>query len=294
MVTACGEWHPSVVMETDDERIVNHLFGFRDWANNNMNTRSAVRPGSDAESDAKLAGSGWVVPSGIVEGLINSTTDHLLAWFDKCVTQDEPPEVRLSAYADYTLLRPPIECLANLVWMLAPDGPKERVSRSLRFANIELQHGKKLIAALLAAGTPDAGLARTFASAEPFLITAAEAAGLDPARVLGTRIVDETSILRSIGPQVGGPTFEALAHWARASAHAHSQILTVLTLSDRSRRSDPHGPYLYSEVNSRALADSCELLLKLLNVAVDLLNRRGYERLRTAEPHMRLRPGNTP
>ncbi|MCU1412440.1 MAG: hypothetical protein JWR04_3147 [Rhodoglobus sp.] len=286
--------HPfGVAQLTDDDRLVQHIFALERWARHIQRTRSVVRESSDAEADITLAGGGWMVPAGIIEGLINSAVDHMLAWHDKCITQDDPPEVRLSAYADYTLLRPAIESLANVVWMVSPDESRERVLRSLKFTNIELQHGKKLVAALAAAGTPDVEMGMLFERAEPRLIAAATAAGLDPDAVLSARrIVDETKILRTIGALVGGPTYETLKHWARASAHAHSQVLTTLLLATRETRSDDHGEYLYAEVDTALLADTCALLLQLMNVAVDFLNRRGYERVGTTQPNSAERPGN--
>jgi hypothetical protein len=264
---------------TDDQRVVQSLHAFERWAESNEGTRMLIAPGSAAAIDLAMAGGDRIVPSGIIEMLINSTTDHLLAWRDKSLSADDPPVIRLSAYADFTLLRPPIEALANVVWVLSPEDPRERISRSLRYINIELQHGKKLVSDLSAAGTPDEELADTFARSEPRLRDAAAAAGLNADQLLSVRTIDQSRILRSIGTVVGGSTYQVLLHWARASAHAHSQVLTTLTLADRAPRRDAGGPYLYSEVSSASLADSCDLLMRLMNVAVGLLDERGFRRV---------------
>lgn len=263
----------------DDQRVVQYLHAFRRWADGNDGTRMSAPDGSAAAGDEALAGGLRIVPTGIIEALVNSATDHLLAWCDKAFSSDDPPIVRLSVYADFTLLRPPIEALANVVWILSPEDSRERVARSLKFANIELQHGKKLTRELEAAGTPDVDLSRTFQRSEPQLRSAASAAGLDPDRILSTQIIEQSRILRTIGSLVGGPTYQVLLHWARASAHSHSQVLTTLTMADRTTRADRTGPYVYAEVSSAALADSCDLLMRLMNVAVDLLNQRGLRRL---------------
>ena len=254
------------------------LDAYERWASDNQATRSIVARGSDAESDNLLAGGGGIAPVGIVESQINSATDHLLAWHDKCVVPGPPPSIRLSSYADYTLLRPPIEALANVVWILSPDDPVERIARSLKLANVELQHAKKLVRDLEAAGTPDPELARTFERAEPHLRAAASAAGLDPERILASRPIDQTKILRTVGAEVGGSTHETLLHWARASAHSHRQLLTALTMAERTTRADGSGPYIYAEVSTRALAVTCDLVLRRINVASNRLNRRGYTR----------------
>lgn len=258
-----------------------YLETFQRWAANNQSTRSIVAHGSDASGDNALSGGGGIVPVGIVESQINSATDHLLAWYDKCVQAGETgelPTIRLSAYADYTLLRPPIEALANVIWMLSPDDARTRVERALKLANVELQHGKKLMRDLDAASTPDTDLARTFERAEPTLRAAASAAGLEPDQVLSARIIDQSKILRTIGGVVGGSTYDTLRHWARASAHSHSQVLTSLTLAERTTRTDASGPFIYAEVSSAALAETCDLLFRLINVASRLLNERGYTR----------------
>jgi hypothetical protein len=268
---------------TDDDLIAQHVHAFGRWADNNIRSRSVLAPGSAAEADDRLAGGAGIVTSGIVEGLINSATDHLLSWRDKCFDSRAPNVVRLSAYADYTLLRSPIESLANLLWILQPETSLGRVTRTLRLINIELQHGKKLIRDLAAAGTPDPVLSRSFAAAEPRLIAAAIAAGIDADTVLGPRVIEQSKILRSIGSLLGGPTHDALVHWARGSAHAHSQTITALTLAHRTVMVDETGPFLYAELDSRSLRESCDLLLRLCDVTVQYLNRRGYTRLHDSD-----------
>jgi hypothetical protein len=274
-----------------NQPIVALAYEGKGWAEHVRASAHAIKPGSDAEADRALAGGGGIIPTGAIEALCGSVSDHLLAWNDKVLDGADPPLVRLSFYADFTLLRPVLEALAWLIWCLAPEESKERVRRAIEFENVELEYGRRLATQLASAGTPERGLSDTYSRLEKVLVDAAKSAGLDPDKLLG-KSRDVSAILRAVGSVVPGPTLETLRWWALASAHAHTQLVTVLFHAELSHRKHPAGPYIYAEVDTTVLAGLCAHITKTLNVAVGLLNRRGYA-LVPDEPHVRVLPNTT-
>ncbi len=57
--------------------------------------------------------------------------------------------------ADYTRLRPCLEALTEIIWILDGDTAAARISRSLDIAKVEYRHGIAGSSALKKTGTPD-------------------------------------------------------------------------------------------------------------------------------------------
>ena len=70
--------------------------------------------------------------------------------------------------------------------------------------------------------------------------------------------------------------------------------MTVLTHAQRTQGDGPHGDWTYAEASSENLAALVKFIGKLLNVLVDLLNRRGFVLDRSLSPHPNRTDGQGP
>ncbi len=86
-----------------------------------------------AEEDQALAGN-IVIPHAIVSGLVLTAADHVSAWAELAASPEENV-LLLHMQADYTLFRPVLEGLAELIWILdgtdssSPQGARDRPHR---------------------------------------------------------------------------------------------------------------------------------------------------------------------
>lgn len=241
-----------------------------------------VREGSEADGDRERAAS-RLVPVSLVDNYVASVADHLLAWAQKAGHGADEPILRLSLYSDYTLLRPVLESLAAAIWILGPDDRDQRVKHAVVLANVERAKGQKYVQDLAAAGTPDGDLKGSIAALDRDLRAVCARMELDAERLLGGAL-DPSSLTRKASQYVPGPTLDLFRHWAICSAHAHAQMMTVLTRASRTEGNGPRGDWTYAEADSENLEEVVRFIGMLLNILVDLLNRRGFVLDRSTPP----------
>jgi len=248
---------------------------FANWLHDNPNR--SVLPESNAASDIALTGTD-IVPKGIIEGLLGSVSDHLDAWVNLVDRGGDDPVMQLHLFADFTMLRPVVEALASIVWVLGDERQELRIRRALLIGNAELRHTQRFLDALNAAGLSDDALAYSSTNLEELLVEAAESAGLAPTKALPAQPTDPTAIVRGAGQYVRGPSLDTFRHWALCSSHAHGQIVGVLTHASRTIGASADGSlYSHAEVDTRHLAETLRFIGdKLLPTAVNLLNKRGF------------------
>lgn len=248
---------------------------FSKWVQENPNR--SVKPGSDIDSDIHLTGTD-IVPKGIVEGLLGSVEDHLNAWVDLVEQGVDEPQIELHLFADFTLLRPIIEALASIVWILGDERQDLRVKRALLVANAEVRQLQGYLKALDEDGLKDDALSRSGEQYEKLLIDAATQAGLSLATALPGRATGPTSIVKGAGHYVPGARLDTFQHWALSSANVHGQIVGVLTKASRTIGTYSDGTlYSHAVVDTVHLANTLLFLAdRLLPTAVSLLNKRGF------------------
>lgn len=216
---------------------------------------------SDLDMDHDLAQS-LVVPVLVVNGLANSVGDHLDAWVTKS------HDGHTGVFADFTLFRPVVESLAAIIWILGAAESKDRISRTIQFVNIELRKGQHLVRDLQKAGSPDQPMQNIFKELEDSLLQACENVGLDHTKCMPERPLDPSKLTKKAAQYVPGPTLDTYKFWALCSAHAHSQMFTVLTKANAHRHNRSDG-------NLYNLYELFDFVVKLLGIAVGLLERRG-------------------
>lgn len=249
--------------------------GFRDFAAAIKSGVPTVRKGSMAEEDQALSGN-IVIPHAIVSGLVLTVADHVSAWAELAASP-EKDVLLLHMQADYTLFRPVLEGLVEVIWILDGTDSPSRARRALEIARIEYKHGLKLTNALRKARTPDDKTEQGIAALGRFLRTTASNLGYDPEDVLSAPLIDPSSITRKIANRVPGPTLQTFNYWAITSAHAHGQFITTLRHAIETPPSTPQmGGALY-EPDEELIADLIKFIGKLLEIAVNLLNEQGYE-----------------
>ncbi|MGO4785516.1 hypothetical protein [Cryobacterium sp. W22_MBD10_FK3] len=216
---------------------------------------------SDLDMDHDLARS-VVVPVLVVNGLANSVGDHLDAWVTKS------HDGHTGVFADFTLFRPVVESLAAIIWILGAAESKDRISRTIQFVNIELRKGKRLVSDLQKAGGPDQPMQNIFNELEDSLLQACENVGLEHSTCMPERPLDPSKLTKKAAQYVPGPTLDTYKFWALCSAHAHSQMFTVLSKANVHRHNRPDG-------NLYNLYELFDFVAKLLGIAVGLLEKRG-------------------
>ena len=249
--------------------------GFRDFAATVKAGVPVARPGSVAEEDQRLAGN-VIVPHGIVVGLVGAVADHLSAWAELA---DSPKhgELLLHLQADYTLFRPVLEGLVEVIWILDGTDSSTRIRRALEIARIEYMHGLKLTSALNKAGTPDEKTSQGIAALGRIIRSTADALGEDASSFASAPLIDPSAITKKIAQRVPGSTLRTYRYWAITSAHAHGQLITTLRYAVETQLPAPHESGALFEPDEGLLAELIEFIVELLAIAVELLNAQGYE-----------------
>ena len=265
---------------SEEEELARSLFGLRDWAIAMSETRqiSPVAPSSGA-TDGPLSGHP-VVPYGIVEGLMNTAVDHALTLTDACIRPpaagETLPTISLTG-ADFSILRPVVEALGWIIWILSGTTPEDRLTRCLGNLLIEQKHMDDLAAELAKAGQRDETLTKAAAGMRQLTEKVCANAGLDAERIERKKKTS-SSVMRSVASTIPGDSHRALRSYALASAHSHGQVATMLMNSVRSRRVDDYGSYIYAEPDTGLLLQVTRLILDLNKVAAGLFNAQGYSR----------------
>lgn len=265
--------------EEDAESILGQaLVAFRKfskWVHENPNR--SVKPGSEIERDIHFAGTD-IIPKGIVEGLLGSIADHQSAWVDLVEQGVDEPEIELHLFADFTLLRPIIEALASIVWILGDERQDLRVKRALLVANAELRQLQEYLKTLEKEGLKDSALTYSGEQYEKLLTKAATQAGLNLTTALPDRATSPTTVVKGAGHYVPGPRLDTFQHWALSSANVHGQIVGVLTKASRTISAYSDGTlYSHAVVDTVHLAKTLRFIGDhLLPTAVSLLNKRGF------------------
>ena len=246
--------------------------GFREFADAVKGGVPRAKDGSAVEQDQAVTGS-LVVPHGIVSGLMAVAADHLGAWAELA---DSPGEATLLLHsnADYTLFRPVLEALTEVIWILDGDTSEVRIERALEVAKIEYRHGLALTSSLNKAKTPDEKTSAAIAALGKLIKSSAESVGLDADEFTKAPSVDPSSLTKRIAHRVPGPTLQTLRYWAITSAHAHGQLISTLRFAVETPLES--GGALF-EPDEALLAELVEFIGTLLTVAIELLNQQGYE-----------------
>lgn len=249
--------------------------GFRDFSATVKAGVPMVRPGSAAEEDQALAGN-VIIPHSIVAGLVGAVADHLSAWAELA---DSPKgdELLLHLQADYTLFRPVLEGLVEVIWILDGSDSATRIRRALEIARIEYKHGLKLTSALNKARTPDEKTGQGIAALGRIIRSTAEAFGGDADSFVDAPLIDPSSITKKIAQRVPGPTLRTYRYWAITSAHAHGQLITTLRYAIETQLPAPEASGALFEPDEELLAELIEFIAELLGIAIDQLNTQGYE-----------------
>jgi len=249
--------------------------GFRTFAAAVKAGVPRARAGSTAEADQAAAGN-KVIPHGIVAGLVHAAADHLDAWAELV---DSPGDATLLLHvnADYTLLRPVLEALTEVIWILDGDTSEARIKRALEVAKIEYRHGLTLTAALNKAGTPDEETNAAIAALGRLIKSSAENVGLDAEMFIKDRPVDPSELTKKIAHRVSGPTLQTLRYWAITSGNAHGQLVSTLRFAVETPLQPPHKGGALFEPDEALIAEVIEFIVKLLNISIELLNEQGYE-----------------
>lgn len=234
-----------------------------------------VRAGSVADEDQRLAGN-VVIPHAIVSGLVLTVADHVGAWAELADSSPEEHQLILHMQADYTLFRPVLECLVEVIWILSGEDSTTRVDRALEIARIEYKHGQKLVKALNKARTPDEKTGQGVAALGRLIRTTATRLGRDAEEVINAPLVDPSSITKKIASRVPGPTLQTFRYWAITSAHAHGQLITTMRHAIETALPEPHASGALFEPDEELLADLIEFVGTLLEIAINLLNDQGY------------------
>lgn len=248
--------------------------GFRKFAAEVKAGVPRSKVGSTAELDQNVTGN-QVIPHGIVAGLVLAAADHLGAWAELA---DSPGEgtLLLHVNADYTLFRPVLEALTEVIWILDGDTSEARIKRALEVAKVEYRHGLALTSALNKARTPDKETSAGIAALGKLIKSSAESIGLDPTEFLEADIVDPSALTRKIAHRVPGPTLQTLRYWAITSAHAHGQLFSTLRFAVETPLEAPYEGGSLIEPDEALIAELIQFIERLLNVAIDLLNEQGY------------------
>ena len=233
------------------------------------------RAGSTAESDQRVTGS-LIIPHGIVAGLAHAAADHLGAWAE-LASSPGAGTLLLHVNADYTLFRPVLESLTEIIWILDGDTPNARIARALEIAKVEYRHGLALTSALNKAGTPDAKTSAGIAALGKVIKSSAVAIGLDGDEFLKGDLIDPSALTRKIAARVPGPTLQTLRYWAITSAHAHGQLFSTLRFAVETPLKAPHAGGALYEPDEALVAELVTFISELVRIAVDLLNEQGYE-----------------
>lgn len=217
-----------------------------------------------------------IVPHSIVAGLVGAVADHLSAWAELA---DSPKgdELLLHLQADYTLFRPVLEGLVEVIWILDGADSATRIRRALEIARIEYKHGLKLTSALNKARTPDEKTGQGIAALGRIIRSTAEAIGADADSFVNAPLIDPSSITKKIAQRVPGPTLRTYRYWAITSAHAHGQLITTLRYAIETQLPAPEASGALFEPDEELLAELIEFVAELLGIATDQLNTQGYE-----------------
>lgn len=234
--------------------------------------------GSVAGSD-QLATGNQLIPHGIVAGLMNSVADHLLAWSDKTAHPDGRT-VRLHVFSDYSLFRPVLEGLVEIIWILDGADANIRIRRSLEIAKIEYTHGVALISALNKAGTPDEKMSAGILALGRTIRLTSTKIGLDADAFIQERLIDPSSLTKKIAGRVPGPTLQTLSYWALTSAHAHGQLISAFRFAVETPLDAPHEGGALIEPDETRIADLIKFVGTLLDISITMLNEQGYQLVR--------------
>ena len=232
------------------------------------------KAGSIAESDQQLSGN-QLIPHGIVSGLTNAAADHLGAW-TQLVSSDGKDKLLLHVNADFTLFRPVIEALTEIIWILDGSTADIRITRAMEVAMIEYQHGVTLSEALAKAGTPDVKINEGIVKLGEIIRTTATRIRLIGDDFLKRRVVDPSTLTKKIATHVPGSTMQTFRYWAITSAHAHAQLVTTLQFAVSTRVEAPSGGTLI-EPDESLIAELVEFIGILIAIAVKMLKEQGYE-----------------
>jgi hypothetical protein len=264
----------------EEEELARSLLGLRAWARDMSETRqiSPVAPATGA-ADGSLSGHP-IVPYGIVEGLMNTAVDHALTLTDACIQPpkagEDLPTISIAG-ANFSILRPIIEALAWIIWILSGTTPQDRLKRCLGNLLIEQKHMESLAAELTRASQEDETLTEAAAGIRQLFEEVCANAGLD-AVLVERRAKSSSGVMRSVASTIPGDSHRALRSYALASAHSHGQVATMLMNSVRSRRVDQYGSYIYAEPDTGLLLEAIRLIFDLNRVAAESLNAQGYSR----------------
>lgn len=244
--------------------------GFREFAAAVKAGVPGVAPGSNAELDERMAANP-VIPHGIVTGLIGAAADHLGAWAELA---DSPKDSTLLLHvnADYTLFRPALEALTEVIWILDGDTSEARIERALEVAKIEYKHGVALTSALNKASTPDEETSAGVVMLGNVIKSSAERISLDVDAFMDARSVDPSSLTKKIANRVPGPTLRTLRYWAITSAHAHGQLISTLRFAIET----PQERGALYEPDEALIAELVLFIKELLDIAITMLNEQGY------------------
>jgi hypothetical protein len=193
------------------QTIYGSIGGFRRWSAQIKGRVARVNPDTLAERDEELSGS-ILFPSAIVTGLLVAAADQIGGWARMAGSDDDSTAV-LHVLADYSLFRPTIEALTEVIWILDGESSKERVERSIELARIELKHGRLLASRLRRAGTPDEQIETSMSALEAQMQLALGRLGWDSEAIAEkmdpkTSTLDPSAITRKIGRAFKGPSLE--------------------------------------------------------------------------------------
>lgn len=230
-----------------------------------------VGAGSIAEQDQNLTGN-LIIPHGIVSGLAAAAADHLGAWAELA---DSPKggTLLLHTNSDYTLFRPVLEALTEIIWILDGDTSETRIKRALEVAKVEYRHGLALTSALSMARTPDEKTSRGIVALGKIIKASATKIGLDADEFIDAPLVDPSSLTKKIAHRVPGTTLRTLRYWAITSAHAHGQLISTLRFAIETPLKSGAASF---EPDETLLAELVQFIEELLNIAIGMLNDQGY------------------
>jgi len=274
----CRQPGSKVDREKATQIIYGSIGGFRNWSAQIKGRVARVDPDTWAERDEELSGS-ILFPSAIVTGLLVAAADQIGGWA-KMAGSDDNSKATLHVLADYSLFRPTIEALTEVIWILDGDTSKDRVERSIELARIELEHGRLLTKSLRRAGTPDEQVEKSMAALETQMQLSLRRLGWDQKAIVekmdpSASTLDPSAITRKIGRAFKGSSLELNRYWGIASAHAHGQLITTLTFSVRDAPGSDDEGYLH-EPDEILVAEMLLIIQRLVDTATKLLNRRGY------------------
>lgn len=260
-------------MSDADRRILRARYGFIGLINLYFDSTPAVLPGGDAARDAVTSGSDHI-PNRVVEGFVASVVDHLRAWYRATAPTEDDPRPYLYIYADYTLWRAILESVACAVWVLGPEDSEERIRRGIRLAKYEWTKSKPLDRA---SRSSDESMARLQGEQERVIRRVCAKLSVD-FDAIDKRGLAPSTVVNAACNHLGRAGQDLPYWWMICSRYAHAQTLTVMHRGIRINETSPDGEVLNVTTDEALLADVVEFGLAMIDMLVELLRKRGFER----------------